>query len=136
MFNSKKTVRYEAFSHLTVFMFKALKAIVLLDDLAVRLADLLIPEEGILAAAGEIAGAVVVAVDINEPVTLCVLARAGGDQVDRTPGRVADQVDTVFDGFLHGLYVLAEVGTGLWARFFESSVDCDRPDGLPDLSGV
>ena len=62
-------------------MFKALKAIVLLDDLAVRLADLLIPEEGILAAAGEIAGAVVVAVDINEPVTLCVLAGAGGDQV-------------------------------------------------------
>ena len=82
----------------------------LFDDLTVGFADFLIPEEGILAAAGEIAASVIMLIDIDESVSLGVLACTCGHKVDRTPCRVADQVDAVFDSFFHGLDMLSEVG--------------------------
>ena len=49
-------------------------------------------------------------IDIDESVSLGVLACTCGHKVDRTPCRVADQVDAVFDSFFHGLDMLSEVG--------------------------
>ena len=43
------------------------------DDLSVALADLLIPEEGIFPASCEITGPVIMAVNVDKSIALCIL---------------------------------------------------------------
>ena len=71
--------------------------------------DLLVPVEGILAAAGITAGAVIISVDIDEAIALAHLTGRSGNQIDRTPGRVAQQINTVFHSLFHRFNVAAEV---------------------------
>src|SRR5699024_1572844 len=71
--------------------------------------DLLVPVEAVLALAGQIAGAVVELVDVDEAVALGHLAGAGGYQVEAAPGGVAHQVHAVLDGRGHLGDVLAQV---------------------------
>ena len=71
--------------------------------------DLLVPVEGVLLLAAQVAGAIVKLVDIDETVTLSHLAGGSGHQIDAAPRGVAHQVYAVLDGLGHLLNVLAQV---------------------------
>ena len=71
--------------------------------------DLLVRVEAVLADALVGAGAVIVLVHVDEAVALAHLSRTGGNEVDRAPPGVADEVDAVVDGLSHGLHVLLQV---------------------------
>src|SRR5699024_3450375 len=77
--------------------------------IAIRCDDLLVPVERLLAQAGEVAGAVVVAADIDETIPLGVLAGGRRYQVDAAPGGIAHQVHTVLDCLFHLFDVAAQV---------------------------
>ena len=63
---------------------------VLVQILSVALDNLFIPEEGILPASGKITAPIVMAVHIDEAITLCILAGSGRYQVNGAPCGVAD----------------------------------------------
>ena len=75
---------------------------------AVALADLLVPEEGVLAVALHLLEVELVAVHVDEAVALGD-ALVRGDEVKGAPGAVAHKVDAVGYGQLAGLDVLAQV---------------------------
>ncbi|BAF55744.1 hypothetical protein cgR_5055 [Corynebacterium glutamicum R] len=71
--------------------------------------DIAVPVEGLFLVALQGAGAIIVAVYINETIALGHLSCGGRDQVNGTPSGVAQQVDAIFDCFADLHEVIVEV---------------------------
>ena len=70
-------------------------SVILLQLFAVGFDDSLVPVEGILPVSVQGTVSFVVLVDVDEAVSLLHLTRRGGDQVDRTPHRLAKYRDAI-----------------------------------------
>ena len=82
--------------------------------------------EGLLTVARQGAGAVVVAVHVDEPVALGHLRGGGANHVDATPGGVAEHVHAVLNRLAYRVQVLAQVVDAVVILHGELAVHLDQ----------